>query len=150
MRDLETITSALTIAETGHLLFSTLHTNSAAQTVDRIIDVFPEGSKEQVRVQMASVITAIVSQRLVPGIDGGRIPVVEVLVANNAVRNAIREGKSFMLDNIIQTGSDLGMIGLETSLARLVLAGKISEDVAMSYSLRPTEFQASLRNLKNK
>ncbi len=150
MRDLETITSALTIAETGHLLFSTLHTNSAAQTVDRIIDVFPEGSKEQVRVQMASVITAIVSQRLVPGIDGGRIPVVEVLVANNAVRNAIREGKSFMLDNIIQTGSDLGMVGLETSLARLVLGGKITEEVALSYSLRPTELQANLRNLKNK
>ena len=150
MRDLETITSALTIAETGHLLFSTLHTNSASQAIDRIIDVFPEGSKEQVRVQMSSVITAIVSQRLIPGIDGGRVPAVEILIANSAVRNAIREGRSFMLDNIIQTSSDLGMIGLEKSLAQLVLAGKVTEEVAISFSLRPSEFQSNLRNMKIK
>lgn len=150
MRDLETISAALTIAETGHLLFSTLHTNSCAQTVDRIIDVFPEGSKDQIRVQFASVMTAIVSQRLVPGIDGGRVPAFEILVVNSAVRNAIREGKTFMLDNVIQTGSDLGMVGLETSLARLVHAGRVSEEVAMSYSLRPSEFQAKLRSLGGK
>lgn len=148
MRDLETITSALTIAETGHLVFSTLHTNSAAQTVDRIVDVFPEGSKDQIKVQLASVVTAIISQRLVPAIDGGRVPVFEILVATPAVRNAIREGKSFMLDNIIQTSADLGMVGLETSLSRMVHQGLITEEVAMSYSLRPGELQSNLRSYK--
>ncbi len=150
MRDLETISSALTIAETGHLVFSTLHTNSAAQTVDRIIDVFPEGSKEQIKVQLASVITAIVSQRLLPAIDGGRVPVFEILIATPAVRNAIREGKAFMLDNIIQTSADVGMVGLETSLARLIHQGRITEEVAMSYSLRPSELQSNLRMIKGK
>lgn len=148
MRDLETITSALTIAETGHLVFSTLHTNSASQTVDRIIDVFPEGAKEQIKVQLASVITAIVSQRLIPTIDGGRVPAFEILLATPAVKNSIREGKSFMLDNVIQTSSEMGMVGLETSLARLVHQGIVSEEVALSYSLRPSEFQSSLRSYK--
>jgi len=145
MRDLESISSALTIAETGHLVFSTLHTNSAAQSIDRIIDVFPEGSKEQIRVQLASVITAVVSQRLIPGIDGGRIPAFEILVATPAVRNIVREGKNYMIDNVIQTGSDLGMITLEQSLAMLVKTGRVLEEVAMSYSLRPEELQTRLR-----
>jgi len=145
MRDLESIASALTIAETGHLVFSTLHTNSAAQSVDRIVDVFPEGSKDQIRVQFSSVITAIISQRLIPGIDGGRVPAFEILIANPAVRNIIREGKNFMIDNIIQTGSDLGMVTLEQSLALLIKTGKITEEVAMSYSLRPEELQTRLR-----
>jgi twitching motility protein PilT len=148
MRDLETITSALTIAETGHLVFSTLHTNSAAQTVDRIIDVFPEGSKDQIKVQLASVITAVISQRLIPTVDGGRTPAFEILMATPAVKNSIREGKAFMLDNIIQTSADLGMVGLETSLARLVHQGIVLEEVAMSYSLRPSEFQNCLRSYK--
>lgn len=112
MRDLETISSALTIAETGHLVFSTLHTNSAAQSIDRIIDVFPEGAKEQIRIQMAAVITAIVSQRLMPTTDGGRVPGVEILIATPAIRNMIREGKTFMIDNAIETGADLGMLSL--------------------------------------
>jgi len=150
MRDLETISSALTIAETGHLVFSTLHTNSASQSVDRIIDVFPEGSKEQIKVQFASVITAIVSMRLVPTRNGGRMPVFEILIATPAVKNEIREGKTFMLDNIIQTSADLGMVGLETSLARLVKQGFITEEVALSYSLRPEELQSSLRSSKIK
>ena len=150
MRDLETISSALTIAETGHLVFSTLHTNSASQTVDRIIDVFPEGSKEQIKVQLASVITAVVSQRLIPTRNGSRIPVFEIMMATPAVKNCIREGKTFMLDNIIQTSADLGMVGLETSLARLVRDGMISDEVAMSYSLRPDELQSSLRSIKLK
>ncbi|MFZ2153120.1 MAG: PilT/PilU family type 4a pilus ATPase [Microgenomates group bacterium] len=148
MRDLETISSALTIAETGHLVFSTLHTNSAAQTIDRIVDVFPEGSKEQIRVQLASVITAVISQRLIPSIAGGRVPAFEIMMATSAVKNSIREGKSFMIDNIIQTSSDLGMVGLETSLSRLVHQGIITEEVAMSYSLRPSELQSSLRSYK--
>jgi twitching motility protein PilT len=150
MRDLETISSALTIAETGHLVFSTLHTNSASQTVDRIIDVFPEGAKEQIKVQLSSVVTAIVSQRLIPATNGGRIPVFEIMMATPAVKNCIREGKTFMLDNIIQTSSDVGMVGLETSLARLVRQGLITEEVAMSYSLRPEELQSNLRSIKLK
>ncbi|HEX8923566.1 MAG TPA: PilT/PilU family type 4a pilus ATPase [Patescibacteria group bacterium] len=148
MRDLETISSALTIAETGHLVFSTLHTNSAAQTIDRIVDVFPEGAKEQIRVQLASVITAVVSQRLIPTLDGRRTPAFEIMVATPALKNIVREGKTFMIDNIIQTSADLGMVSLETSLAKLVKTGIISEDVAMSYCLRPSELQNQLRNTK--
>lgn len=148
MRDLETISSTLTIAETGHLVFSTLHTNSAAQTIERIVDVFPQGSKDQIKVQLASVVTAIISQRLIPAMDGGRVPAFEILIATPAVKNAIREGKSFMLDNIIQTSADVGMIGLETSLAKLVHQGLITEEVAMSYSLRPSELQSNLRSYK--
>ena len=148
MRDLESTSSALTIAETGHLVFSVLHTNSAAQTIDRIIDIFPPGAKEQIRVQLAMVVTAIVSQRLVPAIGGGRIPAFEILVATPAVRNVIREGKSFMIDNIIQTSSDVGMISLDNYLAKLVLAGKITEEVAINYSVNPVELQNKLRRQK--
>lgn len=145
MRDLETISSALTIAETGHLVFSTLHTNSASQTIDRIIDVFPEGSKGQIRTQLSSVITAIISQRLIPAIDGGMVPAFEILIANSAVKNNIREGKAFMIDNIIQTSSDVGMMSLDLSLALLVRQGKITEEVAMNFSLKPSELQSRLR-----
>jgi twitching motility protein PilT len=145
MRDLDSIQSALTIAETGHLVFSVLHTNSASQTIDRIIDVFPPNVKEQVRVQLASVLTAVVSQRLLPAIGGGRVPAFEVLLTNSAVRNMIREGKSFMLDNVIQTGSDVGMINLNAYLAKLVLAGKITEETALNYASNVLDFQNSLR-----
>jgi len=145
MRDLETIQLALTIAETGHLVFSTLHTNSASQTIDRIIDVFPEGSKAQIRTQLASVLTAVISQRLIPAKDGGRVPAAEVLVATSAIRNIIREGKTFMIDNVIQTGSDLGMTSLEMSLAKLVMGNLVDETVAMEYALKPLELQSSLR-----
>ncbi|HNY04657.1 MAG TPA: PilT/PilU family type 4a pilus ATPase [Candidatus Woesebacteria bacterium] len=148
MRDLETIQLALTVAETGHLVFSTLHTNSAAQTIDRIVDVFPEGVKPQIRLQLASVLSAVISQRLVPAINGGRVPAVEILTASNATANTIREAKTFMIDNIIQTGVDLGMMSLEMSLASLVKKGLITEETAMSYSLKPTEMQANLRSLK--
>lgn len=148
MRDLDSITSALTIAETGHLVFSVLHTNSAAQTIDRIIDVFPGGSRDQVITQLASVLTAVVSQRLVPAIDGGRVAAFEILMVTPAVKNVIREGKTFMIDNIIQTSADLGMISLEASLAKLVLQGKITEEVALSYSLSPVELQNKLRKIK--
>lgn len=148
MRDLETISSALTVAETGHLVFSTLHTNSAAQSIDRIVDVFPEGAKGQVRTQLASVISAVVSQRLVPTLSGGRVPALEIMMANPAVKNIIREGKTFMIDNIIQTSADSGMISLETSLAKLVHQGVVSEEVAMSFALRPSEFQNKLRSYR--
>ena len=145
MRDLESIQSALTIAETGHLVFSVLHTNSASQTIDRIVDVFPGNVKEQVKIQLASVLTAVVSQRLLPAIGGGRIPAFEVLMNNSAVKNMIRDGKTFMLDNVIQTSADVGMIGMDTYLAKLVLAGKITEETAKNYVVNIVDFQSKLR-----
>lgn len=139
MRDYETIAAALTIAETGHLVFSTLHTNSAAQSVDRIVDVFPEHQQAQVRMQFSFTIEAIVTQRLVPSLDGGVAPACEVLTGTPAVRTAIREGKIHLIDNIIQTSAEMGMFSLEADLARLVNEGKISLETAQSFSLRPEE-----------
>lgn len=145
MRDLETMAMSLTIAETGHLVFSTLHTNSAAQSIDRIIDVFPEHQQEQVRMQLSSTIEAIVSQRLLPCLEGGRIPATEILIATPAVRTVIREGKSHMIDNIIQTSVEMGMKMLEMDLARLVKEGKISLEVAQNYAFRPEELMKLTR-----
>lgn len=139
MRDYETIAAALTVAETGHLVLATLHTNSAAQTIDRIIDVFPEQQQQQVRQQLSGSLEAIISQRLVPAIAGGRIPTCEILLAVPAVRNLIREGKTHQVDNIIQTSAGLGMTTLENSLATWVRAGIVSLEVAKLYSLRPDE-----------
>jgi twitching motility protein PilT len=139
MRDYDTVAAALTIAETGHLVFSTLHTNSAAQTVDRIIDAFPEEGKSQVRMQLATCLEAVLSQRLVPQTGGGRTLAYEVMVASPAVRTAIREGKTHMLDNIMQTSGSLGMSTLESSLVRLVQEGKISLESARLFALRPEE-----------
>lgn len=137
MRDLETIASAITIAETGHLVFATLHTNSAAQSVDRIIDVFPEIQQPQIRLQMAATLEAIVSLRLIPTIEPGRILASEILFATPAVRNIIREGKAYLIDNVIETSAELGMQILEKSLADLVKKGKITQDVALRFALRP-------------
>lgn len=145
MRDLESIQSALTIAETGHLVFSVLHTNSAAQTIDRIIDVFSDDSKEQVKIQLSSVLTGVISQRLLPAIAGGRVPAFEILMVNSAVRNIIREGKTFMLDNVIQTSAGLGMVTMDTSLAYLVKNGIVSEEVAVNYVNNMVDFQTKLR-----
>lgn len=137
MRDLETIASAITIAETGHLVFATLHTNSAAQSVDRIIDVFPEIQQPQIKLQLAATLEAILSLRLIPTIEPGRTLGCEVLFATPAVRNIIREGKSYLIDNVIQTSAEYGMQILEKSLADLVKGGKVSEEVALRYTLRP-------------
>lgn len=137
MRDLDTISSAITIAETGHLVFATLHTNSAAQSVDRIIDVFPSHQQPQIRLQLAANLEAIISQRLVPTINPGRTLAVELLFANSAARSMIRDGKSHMIDNLIQTSAELGMVSLESSLAALVRAGSISHEIAQKYALRP-------------
>ena len=139
MRDFETIAAALTIAETGHLVFATLHTNSAAQSIDRIVDVFPEYQQPQVKMQLSNNLEAVLSQRLIPSLEGGRIPALEILVATPAVKTSIREGKVHLIDNIILTSSELGMRTLEMDLARLVKEGKISLEVAQSYSLRPEE-----------
>lgn len=139
MRDPETIAAALTIAETGHLVFATLHTNSASQTVDRIIDAFAEGQKDQVGIQLAATIEGVISQRLVPAIEGGRVPAVEIMLGAQAVKTNIREKKSHLLDNIIQTSSDIGMNTLESSLAQLVKSGTISLETAQFFSVRPDE-----------
>ncbi len=137
MRDLETISSAMTIAETGHLVFATLHTNSAAQSIDRIIDVFPEIQQPQIRLQLAATLEAILSLRLIPTIEPGRTLSSEILFATPAVRNTIREGKTYLIDNIIETSAELGMQILERYLAELVKKGKISQETALKYALRP-------------
>ena len=139
MRDFETIASALTVAETGHLVFATLHTNSASQTVDRIVDVFPREQQGQIRIQLANVIEAVFSMRLVPSITGGRVVAYETMLASSAIRNSIREGKTQQIDNVIQTSSELGMGTLEMSLATLIKQGLVSAEVAYSYALRPEE-----------
>jgi len=145
MRDYETIASALTIAETGHLVFTTLHTNSAAQTVDRIVDVFPANQQQQIRLQLGANLEGILSERLVPQITGGRLPAVEILLGTSAVKNIIREGKTHLIDNIIQTSKDIGMETLEGSLGTLVKSGKVSLDVAINYALRPEELYRSVK-----
>lgn len=139
MRDHETISAALTVAETGHLVFATLHTNSAAQTIDRIVDVFPEEQQGQVKLQLSNVLEAVFSQRLLPKIEGGRVAAYEVLVASNAVKTAIRDGKTHQIDNIIQTSKELGMATLESTLAGYVREGVVTLETAQSFSIRPEE-----------
>jgi len=146
MRDLETISAAITIAETGHLVFATLHTNSAAQSIDRMIDVFPPHQQPQIRAQLANILQSITSQRLVPSIGGGRVVAAEILVATPAVRNIIREGKSHQLDAVIQTGADQGMQSMDKTLANLVQAGTISYDEARNYAVDLTEFDRMMRS----
>ena len=145
MRDYETIAAALTVAETGHLVLATLHTNSAAQTIDRIVDVFPENQQGQIRVQLANVLSAVLAQRLLPAIDGGRVPATEILVGSSAVKTSIREGKSHLINNVIQTSKDIGMQTLEQDLARLVNGGKVSIEVAKEFALRPQELTRLLK-----
>lgn len=137
MRDYETIAAAITVAETGHLVFATLHTNSAAQTIDRIIDVFPENQQSQIRLQLAFVLEAIVSQRLIPTVQAGRALAVELLLKTPALASMVREAKSHLIDNLIQTSAELGMVSLEGSLTKLVKEGRISLEVAQSFSLHP-------------
>ncbi len=140
MRDPETIAAAITIAETGHLVFSTLHTNSAAQSIDRMINSFPSEQQAQIRMQLAFTLKGIISQRLLPQIGGGRIPATEVLIGTPAIATNIREGKTHLIDSVIQTSQDVGMMTLEASLAQLVLSGAITLEIAKSYSLRVDEF----------
>lgn len=142
MRDQETIAAALTVAETGHLVFSTLHTNSASQTIDRIIDVFPPHQQQQVRIQLSLTLKAVLSQRLLPDITRtGRVVAYELLINTSAVSSLIRDGKTNLIDNVIQTSSDAGMIFFEKSLIDLFVAGKISREVAYQYALRPEEIK---------
>jgi twitching motility protein PilT len=144
MRDSESIATAMTAAETGHLVFSTLHTNSAAQTVDRIIDSFPPEQQGQISSQLAATLVAIVSQRLVPRINGGRVPAYEIMITNPAIRNLIREKKAYQIDLVIETSMQEGMISLNRSLANLIKLNEISLEQAELYSLNPSELRILL------
>lgn len=141
MRDYETISAAFTAAETGHLVFASLHTNNASQTMERIVYAFPAAQQEQVRIQLANTISGVISQRLIQRISGGLIPAVEVMVANSAVRNLIREKRENQLNLVIDTSADIGMVSLNKSLAELVRKKEISMEQAEFYSLNPSELK---------
>lgn len=145
MRDLETIQAAITVAETGHLVFATLHTNSAAQSIDRIIDVFPSYQQPQVRSQLSNMLMAICSQRLVPALGGGQVCAAEIMVANPGIRSLIREGKTHQIDTAIQTGGDQGMQTMDRTLAGLVKTGVITYDVAREYAVDINELTRLVR-----
>ena len=145
MRDQETMAAAVTAAETGHLILSSLHTNNAAQTIDRIIDSFTAHQQSQIRAQLSSTLIGIASQRLIPRVSGGLIPAVEVLIATPAVRNLIREGKTHEIDLVIETSSEQGMISLNRSLVDLVRRGEITLEQASNYSLNPGEIASLMR-----
>lgn len=134
MRDLDTISTAMTAAETGHLIFGTLHTNNSAQTIDRIVDVFPAHQQNQIRSQLANVLLGVISQRLIPKIGGGRIPAVEVMIKNHAVENLIRENRAYQIDSVIETSLKEGMISLDRSLSQMVQKGLITIDDAFAFS----------------
>ncbi len=144
MRDKETISTSMTAAETGHLVFSTLHTNSASQTIDRIIDTFPAEQQGQVSSQLAAVLVGIISLRLIPKIDGGRVPACEIMITNPAIRNLIRERKTYQIDLVIETSSQEGMMTLNRSLSGLVKKKEISLENAELYSLNPSELRILL------
>ncbi len=145
MRDIETISTAITAAETGHLVFATLHTNSASQSVHRIIDVFPSEQQNQIRFQLAGSLLAVVSQRLVPRVKGGFIPVCEVMICNNAISNLIRENKTHEIPAVIETSSKEGMVSLNRALSDLVRQKEISLKDSIDYSLNPSELKNLLR-----
>jgi twitching motility protein PilT len=140
MRDLDTITTAMTAAETGHLILGTLHTNDSAQTIDRIVDVFPAHQQNQVRYQLANVLLGVVSQRLIPQIGGGRFPAVEIMFKNHAVENLIRENKAYQIDNVIETSLKEGMISIDKSLFSLVEMGLITVEDAYVYAKNKESF----------
>jgi len=138
MRDYETIASAMTLAETGHLVFSTLHTSNASQTIDRIVDVFPEEQQMQIKTQLSAVLKVILSQRLLPhSSESKRIPVCEILINNSAISSLIRDGKTHQIDNVMQTSAQEGMVLFESHLRDLVLAKSITYETALKYAYRP-------------
>jgi twitching motility protein PilT len=137
MRDLESIKIAITAAETGHLLLSSLHTTGASKTVDRILDTFPAEQQAQVRMQLSMVLRAVISQRLVPKKEGGQIAVFEVMTVNPAVQNLIRDGRTHQIDNAIFSGAGQGMISMDGELQRLYRAGTITREVALTYAVSP-------------
>jgi twitching motility protein PilT len=145
MRDLESIRAALTVAETGHLVLASLHTNDTAQTLTRIVDVFPGDQQDQIRVQLAAALTGVIYQRLLPRIGGGLVAAFEVMIANVAVRNLIKEGKTHQLRNALVTGQRDGMITLEQSLNALMDAGLVTYEDAVVRSLHPQELKPRVR-----
>ncbi len=145
MRDIETIATAITAAETGHLVFATLHTNSASQTIHRIVDLFPFEQQSQIRTQLSGSLLGVVSQRLIPRIKGGLIPACEIMFSSPAVANLIRENKIHELPLVIETSAEKGMISLNRALADLVKKGEISFQNALNYSLSPTELKMLVR-----
>jgi twitching motility protein PilT len=144
MRGLDTISTAVTAAETGHMVFSTLHTNNASQTIDRIIDSFPPEQQDQIRVQLSGSLAGIFSQRLIPRISGGLVPAYELLINNNAIANLIRERRTHEVPMAIETGSELGMIDMNRSLAALVRAGEITAENAYLHSFNPRSLERML------
>jgi twitching motility protein PilT len=144
MRDPETIRVAITAAETGHLVISTLHTIGAANTIDRIIDSFPPAQQQQVRLQLAMSLQGVVSQQLVPATGGGVIPAFEVMVVNNAIRNLVREAKAHQIETVLYSSSGEGMMTMDTSLYNLAQAGKISSEDAITYSMQGEQMQKKL------
>jgi len=146
MRDFETISLALTAAETGHLVFSTLHTNSAPESIDRIIDTFPPHQQNQIKNQLAVVLKMVITQRLIPKQNSlERIPAVEILLNNSAVSNSIREGKTFLIPNILETSEDEGSLLFEKNLLNLYRSGIISKETARSYAIRPKEIERFIK-----
>jgi len=144
MRDLETIQIAMTAAETGHLIISTLHTLGAVNTIDRIIDVFPPSQQQQIRVQMAQVLKTVVSQQLIPTVDGKRAPALEIMHLNNAIRNLVRDNRIHQIEAVIQASASEGMIGMDESICRLYRQGRISKDVALRYAMNAEQIQKRL------
>jgi twitching motility protein PilT len=134
LRDLDTISTAMTAAETGHLIFATVHTNDCAQTIDRIVDVFPVGQQNQIRIQLANVLVGVISQRLIPKIGGGRVPAVEIMIKNQAVENLIRDNKSYQINSVIETGLKDGMVSLDRALVNLVQQELITIQDAFHYT----------------
>jgi twitching motility protein PilT len=147
MRDYETIAAALTVAETGHLVFATLHTNSAAQAIDRIVDVFPDEQQKQIRLQLSNTLEAVFSQRLIPAVKGGRVVAYEVMLGTTAVKTAIRDGKTHQIESILETSQEAGMSTIEKSLAQLVKKEVITLEMAQSWSLRPEELARLFRSM---
>lgn len=147
MRDYETIAAALTVAETGHLVFATLHTNSAAQSIDRIVDVFPDEQQKQIRLQLSNTLEAVFSQRLIASTTNSRVVAYEVMLGTTAIKTAIREGKTHQIESILETSQEAGMVTIEHSLASLVRQGLITMEVAQSWSLRPEELARLIRSV---
>jgi twitching motility protein PilT len=146
LRDLETISAAITLAETGHLVFATLHTRNAPQTIDRLVDVFPPYQQDQIKIQLANALEAVISQQLLPRAGGGRLPAVEIMMANSAVRNLIREGRTEQLTSCIETGYSIGMQTMDRALVQLVRVGTITMDVAKAASLDQDNFVRLLKS----
>lgn len=144
MRDLDTIQTAMTAAETGHLVISTLHTVGSVNTIDRIIDVFPPAQQQQIRVQLSQVLKTVVSQQLLPTVNGGMVPAFEIMHLNNAVRTMVRDSRIHQIDSVIQTGAAEGMVGMDDYIQRLVKAGKVTKETALRYAMNPEQLMRKI------